>query len=329
MYKLDNIKSLHIEITTKCQAKCPMCPRRIQGGILMPFFELVEITLDQYKQWIPEKVIANLETLIICGNLGDAIVANDTLEIIQYTRSINPNMFINFHTNGSARNKQWWEGLATTNSTVTFGIDGLADTHALHRISTDWNKIIENATAYINAGGKAVWSMLIFEHNEHQVDECRKLSEQLGFKEFNVKHTTRFKNNYLNVLDENGKTTHSIRPSKKSRDMIVKIENAQQVTKPRIQCKSLEWHQIYIGATGNVAPCCWLDNEHRQPNDPGRNDYMDVIGYHPNLNKQTLEEIFESGYFDMIEKTWSSDPLKECARQCGVFDRMREQYEKT
>ncbi len=328
MYKLDSIKNIHLEITTKCQAKCPMCPRRIQGGRLMPFFDLVEITLEQYKQWIPPKVIENLETLLICGNLGDAIVANDTLEIIQYSRSINPNMIINLHTNGSARNKQWWEDLAAANAKVTFGIDGLRDTHHLYRVSTDWDKIIENASNFINAGGNAVWTMLIFEHNEHQIDECRKLSEQLGFKEFSVKHTTRFKTDHLNVLDEQGKTIHVIRPSSKSQGMFIKIENAQKVTKPIIQCKSVEWKQIYIGANGNVAPCCWLDVEWRTPSDPGRNNYIDVIQEFPSLKDKSLEEIFESGYFDRIKETWDHSPLSECSRQCGLFDRWGEQYEK-
>jgi len=44
MYKLTDIKDVHLEITSKCQAKCPMCPRRIQGGPLNPFIHLDEIT---------------------------------------------------------------------------------------------------------------------------------------------------------------------------------------------------------------------------------------------------------------------------------------------
>ena len=101
MYKLDDIKSIHLEITTKCQAKCPMCPRRIQGGRIMPFFDLVEITLDQYKEWIPVKVIKNLQLLLICGNLGDAIVAADTLEIIQYSEALDHSPKLKFAINGN------------------------------------------------------------------------------------------------------------------------------------------------------------------------------------------------------------------------------------
>ena len=39
MYNLKDIKDVHFEITSKCQAKCPMCPRRIAGGPLNPFIK--------------------------------------------------------------------------------------------------------------------------------------------------------------------------------------------------------------------------------------------------------------------------------------------------
>ena len=108
--------------------------------------------------------------------------------------------------------------------------------------------------------------------------------------------------------------------------MFVKMDNAQKINNPIIQCKSVEWKQLYVGANGNVAPCCWLELEWRTPNDPGRNNYVDVIRDFPNLKQQSLEEIFESGYFNRIKETWTNSPLNECARQCGVFDRLREQY---
>ena len=50
MYKLEDIRDVHLEITSKCQAKCPMCPRRINGGPMNPFVSLDEITLDIFKK---------------------------------------------------------------------------------------------------------------------------------------------------------------------------------------------------------------------------------------------------------------------------------------
>ena len=54
-------------------------------------------------------------------------------------------MKLSMHTNGSAREQNWWKELAKYRVIVTFGIDGLEDTHHLYRISTDFNKIIDNA----------------------------------------------------------------------------------------------------------------------------------------------------------------------------------------
>jgi len=54
---------------------------------------------------------------------------------------------------------------------------------------------------------------------------------------------------------------------------------------------------------------------------------MTRIGEFPNLNTSSLKEIFENGYFDKIEQTWSHTPLQECGKQCGSFDKLGAQFE--
>jgi hypothetical protein len=108
--------------------------------------------------------------------------------------------------------------------------------------------------------------------------------------------------------------------------MISKVAAAIQEVKPCITCKVKKEQQIYVSATGNVAPCCWLDLEWKLPKEDSRIDYMDKVGKFPSLHNITLEEIFNSGYFNEIEQTWSNSPLIECSKQCGSFDRLGEQY---
>ena len=204
MYKFEDIRDVHLEITSKCQAKCPMCPRRINGGPMNPFIKLDDITLDRFKEWFPRQFIQQLNSMFMCGNLGDPIISRDTMEIFEHLREVNPRMKLSMHTNGSARETGWWKELAKHRVIVTFGIDGLEDTHHLYRISTDFNKIIDNAKAFIGAGGYAKWHMLVFEHNEHQVQEAKQMSEELGFKMFTTKNTTRFKDDHFQVIDEKG-----------------------------------------------------------------------------------------------------------------------------
>lgn len=326
MYRYQDIKDIHLEITSKCQARCPMCPRRISGGPLNPFIKLDEITLDVFKQWFELDFIKQLDSLFMCGNLGDPIISKDTLEIYQYLREVNPNIRLAMHTNGSARDPEWWQRLAQLKVKVTFGIDGLSDTHHLYRISTDFNKIIENARAFITAGGVAKWHMLVFAHNEHQIEAARAMSKQIGFVDFSIKHTSRFKQDYLQVIDDAGRPTHRIKPTQTSLDMIPLAEAAQKEVKPHIVCKAQKYKQLYVSACGNVSPCCWLDMEWIPPMQESRIDYMEKISEFPNLHRKTLKEIFDGGFFSKIEAQWGTVGLKECTKQCGSFDKLGVQF---
>ena len=326
MYKLSDIRDIHFEITSKCQARCPMCPRRINGGVMNPLITLDEIDLDTFKLWFPVDFLKQLDSLFMCGNLGDPIIAKDCLEIFQYLREVNPKIVLSMHTNGSARSIEWWKKLAKIDVRVVFGIDGLIDTHALYRIGTDFNKIIENASEFIKAGGKAEWHMLVFQHNEHQIEECRNLSKEIGFNNFQIKHTTRFDHGKFHVLDDDGKTINILYPTNRSKEMISKVSNYRIDIKPKITCKVLKGSSIYVSATGNITPCCWMDMKYKLHKQDTRIDFMDKIGMFPNLMQSSIEEIFNSNYFVKIAKTWETDPLLECSKQCGSFDKLGEQF---
>src|SRR6056300_235578 len=328
MYDYTDIKSIHLEVTSKCQARCPMCPRRIHGGPLLDSIDLEEIDLGTFVNWFPRDFIRQLHFLNMCGNLGDPIVAKDTLEIFKYLRETNQGMTLQMHTNGSGRSKEWWQELAQQKVKVVFGIDGLKDTHALYRVNTDWNKIINNATHFIHAGGDARWDMLVFEHNEDQVETCEQMSKELGFKGFSIKHTTRFKEGRFDVLDDDYNITHTLFPSKKSRDMIKPAKEAQKEKLPTISCKAKNDNQMYISANGNVSPCCWLDLEWLPQHSYSRLDYMVKIKEYPNLHRNTMQEIFSSNFFNKIEKTWTTCGMLECSKQCGSFDKLNKQFER-
>ena len=41
---------------------------------------------------------------------------------------------------------------------------------------------MENAKAFIGAGGSATWQFIVFPWNKHQVDEVRELANEMGFE---------------------------------------------------------------------------------------------------------------------------------------------------
>lgn len=328
MYDYKDIKSIHLEVTSKCQARCPMCPRRINGGPMMPWVTLDEITLDQFKTWFPIEFIKQLHKVNMCGNLGDPIIAKDTVKIFAYLRSFNENIHLQMHTNGSARSETFWKEIANLKVTTVFGIDGLEDTHSRYRIGTNFQQIIKNAKIFINAGGDARWDMLVFDHNKHLTEECENLAYRLGFKSFQKKNSSRFKEGKFNVLDDSGKTIDILYPTESSKDFIEKSIQSKKEHEPKISCKAKRDMEIYVAANGNVSPCCWLDTEWLPPISDERISYMDNISQYPNLYNHSLEDIFKSKYFSNISNTWKSKScLLTCKKQCGSFDKLGAQFE--
>jgi MoaA/NifB/PqqE/SkfB family radical SAM enzyme len=205
VYKYNELKAVHLEITDSCNAACPMCARNINGGEDNPQLPNTELTIDDCKTIFSPSFISQLERLYMCGNYGDPIAARDTLEVFEYFRQHNSKINLSMHTNGSAKKPDWWRSLAKVignKGYVVFSIDGLEDTNHLYRQNTIWHKIMENAQAFIDAGGRARWDFIVFAHNEHQVEQAEQLSKQMGFEKFQYKKSARFFSNTSGVTKE-------------------------------------------------------------------------------------------------------------------------------
>ena len=77
---------------------------------------------------------------------------------------------------------------------------------------------MENAQAFNDAGGVSIWEYLIFQHNQHQLDQARNLSEEMNFDEIKFKRPFGFETvsgNYesIRVLKDTGEFDYSIYPA--------------------------------------------------------------------------------------------------------------------
>ena len=90
MYAYDDIRTVHLEITAKCQAACLQCDRNINGGDINPNINLDELSLEDCKRIFQPEFVKQLDSLFMCGNLGDPVIAQDSLEVMDYLRSQNP-----------------------------------------------------------------------------------------------------------------------------------------------------------------------------------------------------------------------------------------------
>jgi sulfatase maturation enzyme AslB (radical SAM superfamily) len=239
MSTLANIKVLHLESTDVCNLACPLCARETDNEFDKSSKN--HLTIEQIQQHCSVDFIKNLDKMFMCGNYGDPAAGRHTLDIFKYFRSINPTITLGMNTNGGLRNTDWWQELAgilnNPHDYVIFSIDGLSDTNHLYRVNSTWDKLVENAQAYIGAGGTAHWDMLVYKHNEHQVDQCQELAQELGFKWFRAKV--------------------SRRPLTDDLEYPV-TWNRRQPTVGKIDCHALREQSIFIDAQGRKSPCCWL-----------------------------------------------------------------------
>jgi len=232
MYSYYDIKTVHLENTQNCQASCPMCDRNQNGGAVNPHIDLSELTLEDCKRIFEPEFIKQLNTMYMCGNLGDPIVARDTLEIFKYFREHNPTMWLSMNTNAGAKNADWWSELAHVfgrMGAVIFSVDGLSDTNHIYRQGVNWDSVERAMKSFIGAGGRARWDFLIFEHNQHQVDEAKELSEKWGFERFIPKKTGRFmtasseKKEQHQAVNRKGKKTAELKkPDEKYQNAAIK-----------------------------------------------------------------------------------------------------------
>lgn len=343
MFKFNQLHQIHLEITSNCQASCPMCTRNVHGGLPNELLPIDNWTLAQYQTIISPEVLSQVGMIFFCGNYGDPLLNNDLISMVEYTVRTNPKINIRIHTNGSLRSSTWWQKLARAlpeDHCVVFAIDGLSDTHSLYRIGTDYNQILRNASEFISAGGRAEWAFIRFKHNEHQVDTARNIAKDLGFEQFTMKDSSRFLiKPEFDVLNKDGATIYKLEPSQYSEIKFIDrkvIDNYKNIVREaRIDCHALKLKEIYITAQGKVFPCCWLAMTPYQPMDrnaainPIRTAMLDQ--YHMlveslggldrlDATRYSIREIIDSHEYQTVwDSYWNDNKLITCARACGVM----------
>jgi len=339
MFNFDQLENIHLEITNRCQASCPMCSRNYHGGLENPLIKNQDWTINDFKHILNSEVLNQINGFYFCGNFGDPIINNDLAEMCSYATDVNPSLEIRIHTNGGARSKDWWKKLAKVlpnKHCVIFAIDGLADTHSLYRIGTDFNKVLENAKAFINAGGTAEWAFIKFKHNEHQQLACEAVATEHGFARFTCKDSARFvATNKFEVLDKKGQLEYYLEPPTGSNITLITqdvIDNYKDIVDAsEIDCIVLKQKEIYITAQRNIMPCCFLAStpyNYIHPNDLAKDIRQKIKSQHSSLitdlgNTNALDhsikDIIDSNSWQTVwHKYWNTHKLITCARTCGV-----------
>ena len=381
MYILPKIGRLHIELSSRCNASCPACSRNLAGGPVAPDLELTELTLEDIQFMFPDEILENIVGINFCGNVGDPGTAKDLLPILEHFQSKSKQKLAQqIRTNGGMRNADFWHKIGEffakqppakddhlfSQAGVVFSVDGLEDTNHIYRRGVKWEKLFANMKAYSEAGATGIWEWLVFEHNQHQLEEAEKLAKSLGFI-FTVKNPMGF-GEYEGVLkglpvyDKDGNYEYSIYPKDYNGD---KTEDQAKVntkidlfttnsTLPQlndfsrtlaksstVDCKSINgYHQeVYISATGHLLPCCFLGGIFGQfTTSYSRYQFNTKLAEfgvdNLNLRKHNLIEVLNNPEFSKFfrngwdAKTVEDGKLLFCTETCGEISAIDRLYDR-
>ena len=295
---LENVKEIHIEATSLCNAECSMCARNVLGKGLNPYITLKSLSTKWFEENLKPNDINKIEKVFFCGNVGDPASTPELLGIISYLKNSNPDLIVGLNSNGGLKTRDWWSQLGKLLQGpldyCVFSIDGLEDTNHIYRMNVNWQKVMENAKAFIDTGASAHWDMLVFNHNKHQVNKIKNLADSMGFKWFRTKETDRW-DIYQEV------------------DVDPATQFVPKVYSKQVKCEKNRDASVFLDYTGKFWPCCHMAEA-----------YLNKIGYelHQDLRMYDNEQLMTEYQLRLD----NGNPFYVCSRACGITTNKRQQW---
>jgi len=291
----------HIEPTSKCTLECPLCDRT--------WFEkkfnkrlLHEIDVDDIVRFLGKN-----NTLQICGNRGDPIYHSRFIELCSRLK-LNGNT-LDIATNGSAKTESWWQKLVAIlddKDSITFAIDGLEDTNHIYRKNAKWKSIMTAVASTTGKSFKTIWKFIVFKHNQHQIEQARSLSKDLGFDEFKIVHSHRW-DDRKDLMPDKEYTQDKIR----QKEVDPNETNGKMIPACLLKKDCIE---MYIDSEGDFYPCCYMGTyryKYKSVFKPTNKKY--------NIKNHNLEDILnDRAVKDFYESTKQFTSAHECCKiHCG------------
>ena len=336
----DSVDEVEIENSSICNANCPQCLRESIPGNYT-WFNQTYLPNEFFENKIPDSVYKKLKTILFVGTMGDPCAAPNFLDVIDIIKIKAPNARIQISTNGGMKTPSFWRQLGERlsslgiNHEVQFAIDGLEDTNHIYRVNVNWQKLMENVSAFISAGGRAHWQFIVFKHNQHQVEEAKEFGKTLGFKQFVTRPSHRFfLDNLLQVVRYGSDNTvlqpptideyvHYIAAQDKENSSLQ--EWIQKSDNSCIECSAQVYKSVYIDVAGRIFPCCYLAASlysrkglELKVQDLWEDLWKDHGDRRINLNYNNWEEILNGSFYKEIQDRWNKSYKEGRLAVCSV-----------
>ncbi len=337
MHYLEQPIKIQFELSTVCNALCLGCVRTDYSFNDSKFTipSKVYIDISTVFDLLKSKAMESVKVLEFCGTIDEPLVHPQFLELLEGAYKINPEYDIHIHTNGGMRNPEYFTKLANLLTKfykydMLFSLDGLEDTNHLYRQNVNWSKCMENAEAFINAGGEPLWQFIIFEWNKHQVEEAETLAKKMGFKHF----VSRYDRSIIqaeklsfNDIQLRKQTAKSLTQYTQTKELYQKVKD--KISNP-IHCNNMHKGMYFVSYDAKLWPCCFLPNSLLQTDkttvDEIRKRIFDNYGEKFNsLYDYNADKILQHKFYtsDLVE-SWSNklgvgrkDKIFRCVQTCA------------
>jgi organic radical activating enzyme len=274
---INSLRGIHIEPTNICTLKCPGCARTRFIDQWPQHWRNHSLDIDQVLRFLDLDLTGRLVSL--CGNYGDPIYHPEFIEFIRQLKQRGAVIFIG--TNGSYKKQDWWEELVDNLDSadgIMFSVDGTPENFTEYRINADWESIRVGMDVVARAKCHSVWKYIPFAFNQNNIESVKKLSEEIGIKEFQVEFSDRFDEQTQYLIPDVKLTGLRYQPQ------VQWHANNNLTVDPK--CQNNQEH--FITADGYYSPCCFIADH--------RFYYKTIFGKNKpkyNIQDHTLSEILQ------------------------------------
>ena len=315
------VKSFNMEITNRCVLGCPQCARTGNDWVAA---NLTDLPLDVLRRLFPRDRQRHFEGIKVnlCGTYGDCIYHRRFHDVLAYLKEVGVRVAV--ETNGSHRKPGWWErtcDLLGPEDMITFSVDGLEDTNHIYRVNARWTDIVE-AMRYCASRVTVDWKFIVFSHNEHQLDDARRLATEIGVRRITFKKSGRFladdpsapsNEDYIGVVTRNRRRIERL---------LAEGVDAERFDEEVVIAPKCRYGKdLAVTAFGHFYPC-----SPAEPEEPS--GWFHDNREHFDLRAFTVEEILASEKWRELERLWqrASTAPKVCQAYCGVHRAYLDSY---
>ena len=235
-----------IEPTNICNLQCPLCPsgngtlKRAKGYMAFDVFK--KIVDDIYKTAF----------MIVLWNQGEPYLNKDFSKMVKYASD--KGLFTLVSTNGNI-DYNAEEIVKSGLDSMIVSLDGTTqESYNKYRINGKLDKVLEGVKKIVEAKKRLNktnpllrWQFLVMKHNEHEIEEIKQLSKDLGVDNLELKSVQIYsKEDVHTFLPENPKY----------RRYIINGDNFELKFGIKNRCRRI-WTNAVVNWNGEVAICCF------------------------------------------------------------------------